>query len=222
MLQLPPMPPNIERLPRDDRGYPVPWFVAWLNGKADFRFQRTEALAQAVRGNLCWLCGKEFLDNILAFVIGPMCAVNRTTSEPPCHLECARFSAMACPFLTMPKAQRREAAMPANTIQPAGISLRRNPGVALIYICSHYRTHKVQNRGHGARDGILIALPKPQRVEWYAEGRAATRAEVLESIDTGLPILRGMAEEEGPEAIEHLNRLHREAIALLPLEAIAS
>jgi hypothetical protein len=31
------MPESVGRLPVDHRGYPVPWFVAWIDGKPEFR-----------------------------------------------------------------------------------------------------------------------------------------------------------------------------------------
>ena len=37
MKPLPPMPSRIAALPVDERGYPVPWFVAWIDGKPEFR-----------------------------------------------------------------------------------------------------------------------------------------------------------------------------------------
>ena len=30
---IPPLPPRIAKLPVDERGYPVPWFVQWLGPK---------------------------------------------------------------------------------------------------------------------------------------------------------------------------------------------
>jgi hypothetical protein len=47
-------------------------------------------------------------------------------------------------------------------------------------------------------------LGEPERVDWYAHGRAATRAEVDESIATGLPALEDVAKIEGPEAEQEL------------------
>jgi hypothetical protein len=32
-------------------------------------------------------------------------------------------------------------------------------------------------------------MPLPVEIKWYAEGRAATRAEVMASIESGLPLL---------------------------------
>lgn len=103
---LPEMPPQIRRLPIE-RGYPVPWFVPKVDGHYDFRLaDYRRKLPLAIKKKLCWICGcavgKEYV-----FPIGPMCAVNRTTSEPPSHMSCAEFAALACPFLLQKEQKRR-------------------------------------------------------------------------------------------------------------------
>jgi hypothetical protein len=66
----------------------VPWFVAWFDGKPEFRAMDGLKWIRAVREHLCWVCGGR-LGVWQTFVLGPMCGINRTTVEPPCHLECA-------------------------------------------------------------------------------------------------------------------------------------
>ena len=101
------MPSRIARLPTD-RGFPVPWFVAWIDGKPDFRVIAPGRVAEAVNKGKCWVCGGT-LFGTRAYVVGPMCAVNRTSAEPPSHRDCARYSAKACPFLSRPTMRRRDA-----------------------------------------------------------------------------------------------------------------
>lgn len=126
-----PIPERILALPVG-RGYPVPWFAAAVDGGYDFRVLRPGAVDRAVTYELCWVCGQP-LGPWVTFVVGPMCAVNRTSAEPPAHRECAEWSARACPFLVRPHARRREHDLPADAQEPAGIMLRRNPGVALCW-----------------------------------------------------------------------------------------
>jgi hypothetical protein len=179
------MNPRIARLPIDPRGYPIPWFVAWQNGEPDFRLVRPNQMMKALREHVCWVCG-ERLRKRLAFVAGPMCGVNRISAEPPMHLECAEFSARGCPFLTMPKAERRDAKLPDGVIPPAGIMLKRNPGVAMVWITKSFTIVPVDN-------GHLIEMGPPIHVHWWAEGRKATREEVNASIASGLPKLLELA-----------------------------
>ena len=77
-----PLPHRMRKLPISDRGFPVPRFVPWINGQPEFRGFDGEHLSRCVKLKRCWLCG-EPLGKFMAFVIGPMCAVNRVSSEPP-------------------------------------------------------------------------------------------------------------------------------------------
>lgn len=211
---LPRLPARMNRLALDDRGYPVPWFVAYPDGEhPDFRVANASKLDLSMRFGNCWVCG-EVVGRYRTFVIGPMCVVNRTTAEPPCHLDCAQYSAIACPFLTLPKAQRNEAGLPESSTQPAGEMIRRNPGVVCLWTCLEYERMRVSN-------GFLFRLKEPSAIEWYANGRRATRAEIVASIDSGMPILEAMARQEGERALNHLAQEYLQALVHLPAEASA-
>ena len=207
---------RIGRLPRNKAGYPVPWFVAWIGGQPDFRVIRPGGIQVALRQKLCWTCGIPFRrQEDRAFVIGPMCAVNRVSAEPPSHEDCAVYSATHCPFLTRPDMRRRERHMPEDTASPAGHMIRRNPGVALVWVTG-YKAWRTINDGSG---GTLFDVGEPKRALWFAGGGQATREQVLASINSGLPILREMAESEGPAAIAELGRMHERALACVPAGA---
>ena len=207
------MPARIKALPVDERGYPVPKFVKWIDGKPDFRVADSYFLRHAVQGRLCWLCGQP-LGRFLAFVIGPMCAVTRTTSEPPSHRECARFACEACPFLTQPRRPRNEHDLPDGAVDPAGEFISRNPGVSALWMTENYKMFQV-------RGGVLFKVGDPTEVEWWARGREATRDEVLHSISTGLPALRKIAVEESSEAMAALDAQVIVALSLIPEEVPA-
>lgn len=215
---LPPLPDRIKRLPVDHRGFPVPWFVAWFDGgkpcapghgAPDFRVIDTPKLGIAVKRRRCWICGGQ-LGVHMAFLIGPMCAVNRVISEPPSHRDCAIFSATACPFLNQPRMRRNEKDLPAEFEKPPGFGLKRNPGAVCVWITRRYETF----RASAGADGILFRIGEPEETLWFASGRQATRAEVMESIESGLPLLR--AEEEGPEAVAALKSAYDRAMRLVP------
>jgi hypothetical protein len=201
------IPPRMKKLEISDEGYPVPWFVSWPNGKPDFRAVDTEKLVIAVRHKKCFLCG-ENLGSYMTFVIGPMCAVNRTSAEPPVHHSCGLYSVKACPFLTQPKMRRNEKDMPIDKINPAGEMIRRNPGVSLLWTTKTYTLMRADN-------GVLFKIGEPETLEFWAEGQHATKKQVLESIESGLPILQKMAEEEGPDSMFHLKTLTGLAMKLI-------
>lgn len=220
--ELPPLTKRIARLPLDHRGYPVPWFVEWVEGdgpgvenltavpigqgRPDFRIMSGERRAIAHREGRCWVCG-EPLGRFKAFLVGPMCAVNRTSAEPPSHRDCAEWSAVACPFLTRPHARRRDHDMPEEMNVP-GYAIKRNPGVALVWVVEKYRLRSVPN-------GVLFDIGEPVDVGWYAEGREATRAEVMESIESGLPALQELADAQAGGSDALAAEVER-AMALVP------
>jgi hypothetical protein len=207
------LPARMAGLPRDHIGRPVPWFV-WIDdvGVPDFRIVGPGKLHEALRASVCWVCGHGFGGGEdRAWLIGPMCTVTLTTAEPPAHLDCAVWSAENCPFLATPNMVRRDRNTPEGAVEPAGIMIRRNPGASVVWVTG-YRAWKAEREGRG----YLFRLSPAKRALWFAEGREATRAEVLASVDSGLPILREMAAEDGPEAAAELERMLAAALKHIP------
>jgi hypothetical protein len=199
-----PMPQRIRSLPLDARGFPVPWFVALVNGEPDHRVVEGRRFQPALQKRLCWICG-QVLGRNFAFLIGPMCAITRTISEPPSHLECCEYTVRACPFLSRPHAHRRQAGLPEDAQNAAGNGIKRNPGAVAIWITRSFRPFKVSN-------GLLFRMGDPTEVRWYAEGRKATADEVHASVYSGLPLLLAEASAED-DARRDLNRSAEYALA---------
>jgi hypothetical protein len=206
-----PVPENMQGLPVDERGYRVPFFVSWFNGKPDFRMARSESVMKCLIENLCWICGKEHeLDRESnsypqTYVIGPMCVINRVSSEPGSHLECARYAARVCPFLVSPHMRRNEKDLPEEKQNPDGLFIKRNPGVSALWTTPYCKIFQEN----------LFQLGNPVGLEFWREGRHATFPEVMESIRTGLPILEKEAEEFGPQGRDTLTRMTLNAISLI-------
>lgn len=218
--ELPPVPKRLRKMPVEKRGYPVPWFVAWLDedrnllpageGTPDFRVIKPGAIAEAHNRKRCWMCG-ETLGAYVAFTIGPMCAINRICSEPPSHRDCAEFAARACPFLVRPHAKRRPVPG-ADFSEVAGDAITHNPGAALVWVTKHNR-YSVRKDPDGKP---LFNVGKPTEVMWICEGRDATRAEVLGSFEKGLPHLVDAAKAEGKHAEGALKLALERALPLVP------
>ena len=98
------MPARIARLPRDPRGYPIPWNVLRANGAAFFTVNDDRRHWIAIRRGLCPICG-EALGRWKWFVGGPRSAFdpNGWYSDLPGHRECIEFSLQTCPYLAAPK-----------------------------------------------------------------------------------------------------------------------
>jgi len=204
-----PMPARIRSLGLTEQGWPRLFFATEIEGKLDLRMMDPLKHHMAIRQRRCWLCGGA-LGRHLAFVAGPMCVITRTSSEPPCHYDCAYYATQACPFLTRPHMHRREAGLPEEA-ETVGLAIMRNPGVTAIYVTRDYTTFKVGK-------GTLIRMGKPERVEWYAEKRPATREEIEESITTGVPALWEACEKDrDPPGARHELTQRIEAVQeLLP------
>jgi hypothetical protein len=94
----------------------------------------------------------------------------------------------------------------------AGHGIMRNPGVTALWITREYKMFRPPN------GGVLFELGAPERIEFYAEGRPATRAEILHSIETGLPLLQKIAADEGPDAEAALAKSIAKGMTLVPAE----
>lgn len=196
---IPPVPSTMSHLPIDERGYPVPFFVTWIKGQPEFRAANRQAMSLAIRYGLCWVCGTP-LRTSRVFVIGPMCCVNRISSEPPSHIECGRYSVKACPFLTKPQMVRRENDLP--TLLPdTGVALKHNPGVSLLWFVRDQTGYDIENYPEGK---LWHFNREPAGVEWWFRGEAATRQQVLDAIEVGLPTIRELSKLDGSEPMMSL------------------
>lgn len=199
--ELEPLPKLMQSLPVDARGYAVPWFCDWIDGKPEFRSMDPVKYRRAVREKLCWVCGNK-LAGVYVFVAGAMCGINRTSAEPPSHIDCGRWSARNCPFLSNPNMVRREDEVINNaSIRDGapGFAITRNPGVAMVWFTREYEFFP------DGRGRMLIQMGRPSGIEWYCRGRAATREEVEESILGGIGALEAVARSE-PGGMEELRK----------------
>jgi hypothetical protein len=101
----PKIPDRIAALPKDSRGYPIPWNVLTGNdGKPIFTVNDSERHLMALRLQLCPICGgrlgkwRWFVGGILSAF-----ALNGGYYDLPGHHECESFALSVCPYLSAPK-----------------------------------------------------------------------------------------------------------------------
>lgn len=208
------MPAPVAALPRDKHDRPIPWFVDRdEDGVPDFRVVRYGGIRDALRFDWCWVCGRP-RGRHAAFVIGPMCVINRVSAEPPSHLDCAVYSARACPFLSTPGMRRRERGLPPDRVDPAGVMIERNPGVAAVWSSRTWNPFRAPTPdGHV---GLLFNIGEPTGLTWWAQGREATAEEVAASVASGLPALEEAAAVDGERGRLALARQVAQAQPLMP------
>lgn len=202
---LPELPRHMQGLPVDKRGFPVPFFVHWVDGEPRFDIVDTRRYEACVQKELCWLCG-ERLGRYRAFVIGPMCLVNRISSEPPSHLDCAEFACTACPFLTRPLAKRVE--QEDEVIAPAGVMIARNPGATAVWVTTAEGYEYFVPRG--SRSPLIQLMSTPTQLHAWARGKPLQWEALMDSLESGMPLLEEHCDGD-PQAFEALRVAERDA-----------
>jgi hypothetical protein len=106
------MPDRVAKLPRDVRGYPIPYTVMIdAEGKPHFPVVDDVKRKDCMRRRLCGVCG-ELLGYWIWFVGGDRSAASRLFTDPPMHEECARYSLAVCAFLARPASKYRRPSEP--------------------------------------------------------------------------------------------------------------
>src|SRR5262245_10413652 len=99
------MPERIARLPRDSRGYPVPWNVLVNDdGYPILTVNDQSKTVEAIVSGLCPICGGR-LGKWKWFAGGPLSAFDEhgVYIDLPCHRECIEYALQVCPYLALPK-----------------------------------------------------------------------------------------------------------------------
>jgi hypothetical protein len=211
---------HIARLPKDHRGFPVPWFVQWFKdgkpsspgvGEPDFRIVDVAKFTKALKQPICWICGGMMGRNRV-FMMGPMSCINNTTGEPPSHRTCAIFAAQTCPFLCWPRRGRNTEGLP-ETKPMAGYHSDNNPGVVCLW--TSLTTGYYPFLAGVGNEGYLIKLRVPKRVEWYAEGKPAGRLVVAVALLNARDRLNKLADTA--DDLVRIEQLYQRALMFLPL-----
>jgi hypothetical protein len=206
-----PMPARIAVLPRDHRGFAVPWFVEWRDGLPIFPILDPRKWSRAVTHRLCWICGQP-LGRVAVFPIGPMCAINRITSEPGSHYDCATYAVMVCPFLVNPSMRRvplERLERLGEVIAPPGLHSLANPGAIALWATR-------QSSVLMTATGPLIELGEPDAVTWWASGAPATPEVAAAAFTKGAGRLLATASAESEDAVVAFALQLREARRWLP------
>ena len=112
-----PIPRRMRALPRDHRGYPVPFVVLRdADNKPHFAINNDLRVLKCLREERCPICGYR-LDKIIWFIGGPGSAFhdNGRYLDPPMHEECAMYALQVCPYLAAPN---YDGCVDAGTLDP--------------------------------------------------------------------------------------------------------
>jgi hypothetical protein len=101
------IPNELSHLKKDERGYPIPFFVPIIDGKPNFKFLSEQKKKECMEKRLCGVCGKKLYKDYHYFLSGPLGLKNTISADPPMHRVCAEFAVKACPHLYLQPAQRK-------------------------------------------------------------------------------------------------------------------
>lgn len=207
------VPPRMKKLPVHALGFPIPHFASAAGGAPDFRVVDERTLAACHERKLCWLCG-ERLGDYKAFIVSPMSAVNRISNEPASHIDCAKFVARYCPFLTLPKSIRRATSTSASADAPRNVIGIGNRGVSLVWVTHKYKVVRVA-------DTMLFDLGDSWQTFWYARGQCATRDQVEAAFSAGLAPMYEVARAGSEMTVSDLDAVVAHVTRLFPKHAAA-
>lgn len=166
--------PAIRDLLRDNRGYPIPYFIATLpNGERDFRIGSGIKAKICIHEHRCWVCGTN-LGRLRCFIGGPLSVWNRVFGDAWMHPGCAEFSMRNCPHLLGRAVKRREAGLPPEAMAQEGFVADRPPFAGQYFTTSR----AVILRSHG---GLIEAGPST-KVVWWKDGRVVEEAEIVDEL----------------------------------------
>lgn len=119
-----PIPEWMKKLPRDKRGYPIP-YIALIDkeGTAHFTVNEEQRRQEVIKEELCGICGRKLL-RWRALVGGPQSAFLEDGAylDPAMHVECVTYALKVCPFLAMRSFNKR---IEGKTINPSKLE----PGI---------------------------------------------------------------------------------------------
>jgi hypothetical protein len=104
-----PLPKALRSLPKDRRGYPIPYIVMLdKEGKPHFTINDHRRVHTCFTQRKCSICGRRIADQFW-FIGGPgsFFHPNGAFIDPPTHEECGRYALQTCPYLALPSYGKR-------------------------------------------------------------------------------------------------------------------
>jgi len=183
------VPPKMRLLPKDRRGYPVPWIVQRDLDKRPF-FVMNDLLKTLACGRqkLCGICGKK-LDRDVWLIGGPGAAFHEHGAylDPPMHYQCASYAVRVCPYIGSRYSGRLDTALtkhgrwdPRQRIVTEDLMLPEQPP---FFVLS--RTLAAPMRQDGPTDVPRFHPRRPWlAVEFWRHGVQITDAEARDLLTT--------------------------------------
>lgn len=159
------IPSFLKHLKINDKGYPIPFFVAYVDGKPDFRLLDPKKQHYCIHQKLCAICGKKLFKDSYYFISGPIGYTNGVSTDPAMHRECAEYSINVCPHLHFEKSERRDKGI-EHLKNEQDCMLEQKPPMILLV-----KAHKFKDFRNPANEGTLIRfIPASYEIFVYENG----------------------------------------------------
>ena len=199
-------------------GFYVPYFVTWFKDRrqvhesvvgAEPHFPTIDKTREALcrRRRYCWICGRQ-MGTFMCFVMGPLSALQRISTEPPSHRECAVYAVQVCPFMVggydMPENPATNEGQ--QVIEQMSI---KNEQLNVIWVCHGYTLRPVDP----SRGLFVYQMDHATDILLYHRGKPATLAQAMERINAAVMsndrIRAILTNDELARRIQHLLRFVR-------------
>lgn len=200
-------------------GFYVPYFVTWYKDRrqvhesvagAEPSFPTIDKTREALcrRRRYCWICGRQ-MGTFKCFVMGPLAALQRISSEPPSHRECAVYAVQVCPFM-IGGYDMVDAPDTINDDQQVFEEMStKNEQLNVIWVCHDYTLQPADP----SRGLFIYQMGQPSDVLLYHRGRPATLAQAVERVTNAINdnerIRAVIPSDELRRRVDHLLRYTR-------------
>jgi len=140
------IPDFLKHLPISEKGYPLPYFVARVNGKPDFRLLDERKQLLCVAHKTCGICGKKLFKGAYYFISGPKGYENKVSTDPAMHRQCAEYSLKTCPHLFYEKAERRQKGL--ENLPPSADMDMNKPDIHLLIKADKFEKFRNPHNDH--------------------------------------------------------------------------
>jgi len=170
------IPKELEHLPVDPRGFAIPYFVSFIDGKPEFRLLDISKQYKCIADRLCAVCGRKLPKDSMFFIGGILTFTNRVCTDPGMHRICAEYSLMTCPHMYYERAQRREKGLEGMPIEDSKILDPGKPKQLYLIKASKY---KAIPHPHVKDANLIRFAPMKAEIYAYEDGELFKTNEVI-------------------------------------------
>jgi hypothetical protein len=177
-----PLPEKMKGLPKDPRGYPIPFTVLRdISGKPHFQIQDDRLAQYVIIKQKCSICGHD-LGTDMWMAGSPLAAFHPDGGfiDSPVHYECGAYALQVCPFLAVPgfiskldaeKLQRES--LKGVTITNPSSTLQQPP----FFVLAHTQSFSVTIAAQGIR--YIIPHRPFLKEEYWRHGERISKDECM-------------------------------------------